>query len=706
MSEATPARRGSNYTLEAVSDLVLIAGHMRPKTVIIAGGDREDDLRLVESARDHAVVERCILVGDEAAIRRAASQVRIPIAEEDILGTASPEETAARTVDRVQQGGVDIILKGNISTPILNRAMMRIVVRNTISLVTLFDAAPIAGGRPMLLTDPGVTTVCSFGRMVGLVENAVDVARSIMGIERPRVAILSANEKVLDSLPSTKMADALAHHHWDNAAVYGPLSFDLAVDPGSVGIKGLAAHGAAAEVAGKADVLVCPCIDSANVLYKVIMQMVGFGLGTFAGITVGVSIPYVILSRADNVETKLQSLALCSIAAERMEMRQHRAPASRLVSAIPTRPYRVFVINPGATSTKVALYEGDRCLREAEVKHEAPPAAPLDIQAEARRRDAVVRGFLKEHDIRELDAIVARGGLLPRPKGKLPGGTYAIAELRDGRAVVDDGIVRAIVERAEDFHASNLAIPMAAELAREFNVPAFVVDPVTVDEFCPEAEISGYAPIARRSVAHVLSVRSAAVRAAEKTGAHVEHANYVVAHLGSGITVAAVRGGRIVDNNIAFLGEGPFTPQRAGTLPLKDLIALCYSGRFTKEELIAELTQRGGLHSYLGEHRMDAIEKRIEAGDARARLAVEAMVYQIAKAIGAMAVAVGPDCEAAILTGGLARSELIVRSLKRRLTHLLPVLVVKDTPEMEEMALGACRVLAGQEQAKRYVPPE
>ncbi|MBM4037548.1 MAG: butyrate kinase [Planctomycetes bacterium] len=691
--------------IEAVSDLVLVAGHLRRKTVIVAGGDREDDLRLVESARDHAIVERCILVGDGPSIRRAADQVRIPVADEDIIATASQEETAARTVERVLWGGVDVILKGNISTPILNRAMMRIVVRNTISLVTMFDAAPIAGGRPMLLTDPGVTTVCSFGRMVGLVENAVDVARSIMGIERPRVAILSANEKVIDSLPSTKMADALAQRPWDNAIVYGPLSFDLAVDPGSVGIKGLGTHGAALEVAGKADVLVCPCIDSANVLYKVIMQMVNYGLGTFAGITVGVQVPYVILSRADNVETKLQSLALCSIAAERMDMREHRVQPRRAVSATPTRPYRVLIVNPGATSTKVALFEGDRCAREAEVPHEAPPDAALDIEAEARRREAVVREFLREHDIRDLDAVVARGGLLPRPAGKLPGGTYVVAEVRDGAVVVDQGLVKAIAEHAEGYHASNLGIPMAAELAREFTVPAFVVDPVVVDEFCPEAEISGYAPIARRSVAHVLSVRSAAVRMAEKTGAHVEHANYVVAHLGSGITVAAVRGGRIVDNNIALLGEGPFTPQRAGTLPLKDLIELCYSGRFTKEELFEELTQRGGLQSYLGEHRMPEIERRIEAGDKRARLVVEAMAYQIAKAVGAMAVAVGPDCEAVILTGGLARSDLIVRSLKRRLTHLLPVLVVKDTLEMEEMALGACRVLAGQQQARRYLPP-
>jgi len=704
VAQERPKSANGLAPIEAVSDLVLIAGHMRPKTVIIPGGDREDDIRLVESARDHAVVARCILVGDETAIRQAIHEVGIHVPDEDIIATASQEETAARTVERVQQGGVDVILKGNISTPILNRAMMRIVVRNTISLVTMFDAAPIAGGRPMLLTDPGVTTVCSYGRMVGLIENAADVARSIMGIERPRVAVLSANEKVIDSLPSTRLAEALAHREWEDAFVYGPLSFDLAVNPASVGIKGLSAHGAAHEVAGKADVLVCPNLEAANILYKVIMEIVNYGLGTFAGITVGVSVPYVILSRADNVETRLQSLALGSIAAERMEMRHRKAPASRKVYALPTRPFRVFVVNPGAASTKLALFEGDRCLREFEVPHDPHPAA--DLAAEARRRDAVVRDFLSRHDVRELDAIVARGGLLPRPTGKLPGGVYVIAELRDGQVAVDEGIVRAITERPEGYHASNLGIPMAAELARQFKVPAFVVDPVIVDEFCPEAELSGYAPITRRSVGHILSVRSAAVRMAEKTGTHVEQATYVVAHLGSGITVAAVRGGRIVDNTIALLGEGPFTPQRAGTLPLKDLIELCYSGRFTREELFEELTLRGGLQSYLGEHRMEEIEKRIEAGDAKARLAVEAMAYQIAKAIGAMCVAAGPDTEAVILTGGLARSDLIVRSLKRRLTHLIPVLVLRDTLEMEEMAMGACRVLSGQEEARRYPPPD
>ncbi len=337
--------------IEAVSDLVLIAGALRPKTVIVAGGTRDDDLRLVESARDHGIAGRVLLVGDARAVRDAASRVGIAVGDDDILGTGSPEETASRTAAAVRDGTADIILKGDISTPILNREMLGIAVRKTISLVTVFDTAPVAGGRPMLLTDPGVTTVCSFERMVGLIENAIDVAHEVMRIERPRVALLSANEKQIASLPSTGLARELSEREWEGASVYGPLSFDLAVSPKSVGIKGPVfqepdkdardsqdyeqslscsslsrLREAAREVAGRADVVVCPSIDSANVLYKMIMQNVEYGMGTFAGITVGVAVPYVILSRADNVETKLLSIALCSIAAERMKMAKVTRP--------------------------------------------------------------------------------------------------------------------------------------------------------------------------------------------------------------------------------------------------------------------------------------------------------------------------------------------------------------------------------------------
>jgi len=321
MAEPTDgAASGTSDTmpLEAVTDLLAVAGQLRAKSVVIPGGDRDDDLRLVESARDHGIVERCVLIGDAPAIRAAASRVGIDVSDADIIAADGAEETARRTVEIVRAGEADIILKGNISTPILNRAMRSIAVRKTFSLVTMFDAAPIARGRPMLLTDPGVTTSCTFERMVHLVENAVEVAQAIMGIARPRVAILSANEKIIESLPSTLMGKALTERHWPSALVYGPLSFDMAVSAESLRLKDAQFDGVAAEVAGRADVLVCPGLDSANILYKVIMEIVKYGLGAFAGVTVGVMAPYVILSRADNVETKLLSIALSSIASERM----------------------------------------------------------------------------------------------------------------------------------------------------------------------------------------------------------------------------------------------------------------------------------------------------------------------------------------------------------------------------------------------------
>jgi len=164
---------------------------------------------------------------------------------------------------------------------------------------------------------------------------------------------------------------------------------------------------------------------------------------------------------------------------------------------------------------------------------------------------------------------------------------------------------------------------------------------VVVDEFSLEAEVSGYAGVVRRSTAHALSVKAAARRAAGEIGRPLEDINLVVAHLGGGITVAAIRGGKMVDNTIAFLGEGPFTPRRTGRLPMAELIEICYSGRFSKDELIAELTERGGLRSYLGEDRMEVIEDRIADGDRKAERIIEAMIYQVAKEIGAMFVAAG-----------------------------------------------------------------
>jgi phosphotransacetylase len=302
-----------------VASLRKIASKLPPKTVVIAGGDRKEDLCVVQSLRGQAFVRRCILVGDGASIRAAARQLRMVLPPADIVATQSPEETALRTVELVEQGVAEIILKGNISTPILNRAMLKIRARETISLVTMFQSPYLGGNRPMLLTDAGVTTVCSAVRMRDLIRNAAEVAHVALGLPRPRIALLSANEKVIESLPSTTMAAELSKEPWENMVVHGPLSLDLAIDPESVRIKGVSKGDdpALAEVAGQADVLVCPGLDAANILYKAIMSLTLCRKASMAGITVGLRVPYIILSRADNEATKRDSVALCCIYAER-----------------------------------------------------------------------------------------------------------------------------------------------------------------------------------------------------------------------------------------------------------------------------------------------------------------------------------------------------------------------------------------------------
>jgi phosphotransacetylase len=303
--------------LTRVADLLEIAGRLSPSTAILPGGHRVEDLRLVESARDHGCVDRIILVGHKDRMAAAVKEAGIDVAADDMVAADGDEQIAAATIEVLQAGGVDIVLKGDISTPVMNRHILPLAVRRTVSLATVFDAAPIADGRPMLLTDAGVTTVCNLERMTDLVCNAVDVARAVMGIERPRVAILSANEKQVASLPSTRMGLDLAGQPWPDAVVCGPLSFDLATDPASVAVKGMPDLPGAEEVAGQADVLVCPGIDAANVLYKMIAALAKYGEASLASITVGFPLPYVILSRADTLETRLASIALCAVYARR-----------------------------------------------------------------------------------------------------------------------------------------------------------------------------------------------------------------------------------------------------------------------------------------------------------------------------------------------------------------------------------------------------
>ncbi len=303
--------------LERVVDLIDIAGKMKASTVVVVGGYRSDDLRLVESARDHGIVDRVLLIGPKDRIAQAVDEVGIHVDPKDIVEADNDVDVARAAVKLIQAGGLDIVLKGGISTPIINRHMLPLAIRPTVSLATVFDTPCVRKGRPILLTDAGVTTICNFGRLADMIHNALDVAHTVMGLARPRVAILSANEKQIPSLPSTWIGLELARRTWNGALVCGPLSFDLATDPESVAIKGMPDLPNAAEVAGQADVLICPGIDTANALYKFLTALNKYGEASLASITMGFPVPYIILSRADSVETRLVSLAICAVYSQR-----------------------------------------------------------------------------------------------------------------------------------------------------------------------------------------------------------------------------------------------------------------------------------------------------------------------------------------------------------------------------------------------------
>lgn len=352
--------------------------------------------------------------------------------------------------------------------------------------------------------------------------------------------------------------------------------------------------------------------------------------------------------------------------------------------------YRILSINPGSTSTKVALYEDEKPVFEEVIRHSAEEVAGFERIADQYefRRD-VVLGLLREKGIRveTLDAVVGRGGLL-RP---IPSGTYRV-----NQRMLDD------LRHPAREHASNLGAFLAHEVASRADVPAFIVDPVCVDEFEPLARISGLPEIERKSLSHALNLKAMAREAAKRLGRRYEDLNLVVTHMGGGISVSPHRKGRMIDVNQALDGTGPFSPERAGGLPIGDLVRMAYSGEYTFEELYRRLVGGGGLVAHLGTNDAVEVERRIADGDEHARLVYEAMAYQIAKEIGAMATVLHGDVDAIVLTGGLAHSDMLMGWIRARVEWIAPVMVFPGEDEMEAMTQGALRVLRGEEEAKEY----
>ncbi len=355
--------------------------------------------------------------------------------------------------------------------------------------------------------------------------------------------------------------------------------------------------------------------------------------------------------------------------------------------------YRTLIINPGSTSTRLAVFEDEAERYGATLAHAKEALDALGhVLAELPLRRQAVLDALAAAGLRDVayDAVVGRGGML-RP---VPSGTYAINALMLADAA----------DMHSREHAANLGAIVADELARRYGVAAYVVDPVSVDEFEPLSRVAGLPGIERRSLSHALNLKATARRAAAALGRPYERTNLVLAHMGGGISVSAHRQGRMVDVNQALDGTGPFSPERAGGLPVGDVMRMAFLGQYSYAEMFALVTRHGGLLAHLGTNDAQEVERRIAAGDAHARLIYEAMAFQVAKEIGLMATVLFGRVDAIALTGGLAHSRLLTGWIRERTEWIAPLFLFPGENEMLCLAQGALRVLRGEEEARDYAP--
>lgn len=357
---------------------------------------------------------------------------------------------------------------------------------------------------------------------------------------------------------------------------------------------------------------------------------------------------------------------------------------------------RILAINPGSTSTKITSYadiSGDLTVEmDASLNHSAGELEQYArmIDQLAFRREAVLNALTDaEIPVTSLDAVVGRGGLVY----PIPGGTYA----------VNDAMIADLTEGVLGEHASNLGGILAREIADAAGGrPAYIVDPVVVDELVDDARLSGSPEIPRVSIFHALNQKAVARRVAADRGTTYEELNLVIAHMGGGVTVGAHRGGRVIDVNDGLNGEGPFTPERSGALPALKLIRLCFSGDYTEDQLRRMVKGGGGLVAYLGTNDAREISRRIDAGDATAEQVYRGMAWQIRREIGAAVAALGCTPDAIVLTGGLAHDTRLTGWITDGVEWIADVLCYPGENEMIALAEGAYRVLTGTEAAAEY----
>lgn len=356
-----------------------------------------------------------------------------------------------------------------------------------------------------------------------------------------------------------------------------------------------------------------------------------------------------------------------------------------------SKNYRLLTINPGSTSTKIAVFDNEELVFEKTLRHSSEEIGQYKkISDQFEFRKKVIEEVLNEGGIAiaELDAVIGRGGLL-KP---IEGGTY----------IVNDDMISDLNIGVLGEHASNLGGIIAKQIGDEVNISSYIVDPVVVDELNDVARISGIPEIDRKSIFHALNQKAIARRAAKELEKDYNQCNFIVAHMGGGISVGAHENGRVVDVANALDGEGPFSPERSGGIPVGDLVKMCFSGNYTQDEIKKKIKGNGGVVAYLNTNDVREVEALVNDGDEKAKLVHDAMVYQVSKEIGSCAAALKGKVDAILLTGGIAYSNLITSNIKERVNFISEVRVYPGEDEMIALAQGGLRVLSGEEEAKIY----
>ena len=353
--------------------------------------------------------------------------------------------------------------------------------------------------------------------------------------------------------------------------------------------------------------------------------------------------------------------------------------------------YKLLIINPGSTSTKIAVYEDEKPVLTETIRHsseEIGKYATVYDQFEFRKK--VILDTLKKEgiELNTLNAIVGRGGLL-KP---IESGTYA----------VNDAMLKDLKVGVQGQHAANLAGIIANDIGKKLGIPAYIVDPIVVDELNPVARISGIPELPRKSIFHALNQKAVAKRYSKEHGKKYEDVSLIVVHMGGGVTVGVHKGGRVIDVNNGLDGEGPFAPERSGGVPEGALVELCFSGKYTREEVRKKINGKGGVVAYLNTNDFrDAVDAR-NKGNKKAELITDAFIYQVSKEIGQCSTVLFGKVDAILLTGGIAYNKWVTGEITKRVGFIAPVVVYPGEDEMLALAQGGLRVLKGEEKAKEY----